>query len=191
MTAACKNFSIFENKVFAYDVLYGLANEAYMPIEETIEIFRRIYWSLGPLNLPVSDVVAFMKRLNHAVILSGPAAINPQDCLIRLSQGLASGALRGDELRSVLEQLPIVADVIAQELGVTRGALRELGAQGAISAQTVIRAFERASDSLAEDFGRTVPTLAQSLQVLHNHIAAPFKKRCIIKRLTALELQIS
>lgn len=153
----------------ATEGLLDIANRTRSSFESTVEVFSRVSLAAQELGLTQSRALAFTEGLNQAVILSGASAIEAEAGLIQLSQGLASGALRGDELRSVLEQLPIVADVIAQELGVTRGALRELGAQGAISAQTVIRAFERASDSLAEDFGRTVPTLSQSLQVLRNN----------------------
>ena len=64
--------------------------------------------------------------------------------------------------------LPAVADVIAQHLGVTRGELREMGAQGSLTAEIILDAFAAAREELGERFASTVPTLSQSLVVLRN-----------------------
>lgn len=128
----------------------------------TVEIFTRSALAARELGLSQQELIGFTKSLNQAVILSGASAEEANAALIQLSQGIASGTLRGDELRSVLEQLPVVADVIARSLGVTRGQLRELGAEGKISAQQVIQAFAEARTELDERFGKSVPTISQS-----------------------------
>ncbi len=100
--------------------------------------------------------------------ISGASAQEASAGLIQLSQGLASGTLRGDELRSVLEQLPKVADVIAQSLGITRGELRTFGEQGLITAEQVTTAFLEAGDELDRQFKQTAPTLGQAVVGLQN-----------------------
>jgi tape measure domain-containing protein len=126
------------------------------------------------LGITQKELTQFTESLNQAIILSGASAVEAQAGLIQFSQGIASGALRGDELRSVLEQLPVVADILAKELNVTRGELRELGAQGAITSDIILKAFANARVELSERFARTVPTISQSFQVLRNAVVKTF-----------------
>lgn len=150
--------------------LFEVSNRTRSSFAATAEVYARVGLAARDLGVSQRELIQFTESLNQAVILSGASAVEAQAGLIQLSQGLASGALRGDELRSVLEQLPTVADVIAQSLGVTRGQLRDLGAEGAITADIVLTAFEQAADSLDEQFGRTIPTISQAFQVLNNEI---------------------
>jgi tape measure domain-containing protein len=136
----------------------------------TVELYSRVALSAQELGRSQEELLQFTESLNQAVALSGASAQEAQAGLIQLSQGLASGALRGDELRSVLEQLPIVADVIAKELGVTRGELRVLGAEGKISADIVLDAFKNARTELRDRFGKAVPTLGQGFVRLRDSL---------------------
>ena len=150
--------------------LFEVSNRTRGSFEATAELYARVGLAARDLGISQRQLIEFTESLNQAVILSGASAIEAQAGLIQLSQGLASGALRGDELRSVLEQLPVVADVIAESLGVTRGELRELGSEGAITADIVLRAFQEARQELEDRFGQTVPTISQSFQVLRNNL---------------------
>lgn len=152
------------------DRLFGIANRTRSSFESTTEVFARSALALKDLGISAEETLQFTESLNQAVILSGASAEEANAALIQLSQGLASGTLRGDELRSVLEQLPSVADVIARGLGVTRGQLRELGEQGKITAQDILSSFRQAREELAERFARTVPTIGQAFTVLRNNI---------------------
>ena len=146
--------------------LLAISERTRSSFDGTAAIFSRLAVSADELGTNNQELLAFTESLNQAIILSGASATEANAGLIQLSQGLASGALRGDELRSVLEQLPAVADVIAQELGVTRGELRELGTQGKITSDIILRAFANARGELADRFATTVPTVGQALQVL-------------------------
>lgn len=130
----------------------------------TVTLFSRISQNAQDLNLGQRQILDFTKQVNQAVVVSGATAQEAQAALIQLSQGMASGTLRGDELRSVMEQLPIVADVIAKKFGATRGELRALGREGKLSSKLIIEAFHEASADLEEKFGKTIPTLSQSWQ---------------------------
>jgi len=148
--------------------LFAISNRTRGSFAATAEVFSRAALAVRELGITQQETLAFTESLNQAVILSGAGAQEANNALIQLSQGLASGTLRGDELRSVLEQLPVVADVIAKSLGVTRGELRILGEEGVISAKAIIRAFAEAREELTERFAETVPTIAQSFTILEN-----------------------
>ena len=158
------------------DRLLTISNQTRSSFESTAELYARVGLAAKDLGVSQQQVLDFTKSLNQAVILSGASAQEASAGIIQLSQGLASGTLRGDELRSVLEQLPAVADVIAKSLGVTRGELRLLGQEGKITADIVLKAFEEARTELDERFAKTVPTVAQSFQIFQNQLIVTIGK---------------
>ena len=140
----------------------------------TVELYSRLAISSSELGVTQTELIGFTKSLNQAISLSGASAAEAQAGLIQLSQGMASGKLSGDGLRSVLEQLPAVADVISRHMGVTRGELRQLGADGKISANVILDAFKEASSRLDADFKGQVITLDQAFTILGNNVKQAF-----------------
>ena len=163
-----------ENLAIVQERLFGIANRTRQSFASTSEVFARTARAVEGLGLTQRDVLGFTEQLNNAVLISGASATEAEAGLIQLSQGLASGALRGDELRSVLEQLPAVAKTIADGLGVPVGALRELGAEGELTTQKIIEAFRNADESLKEGVAKTVTTLPQAFAQLQNAILQNF-----------------
>lgn len=149
--------------------LFAISNRTRSSFQGTAELYARVGLAAKDLGVSQNQLLQFTESLNQAVLLSGASATEANAAIIQLSQGLASGALRGDELRSVMEQLPAVADVIAKGLGVTRGELRKMGEDGKITAQVVLEAFQKARGELADNFGKSVATVGQSIQVLKNN----------------------
>lgn len=143
--------------------LFDIADDTRSAFGGTGEVFARVAVSAKELGRTNQELLGFTRSLNQAIILSGASAIEANAGLIQLAQGIASGTLRGDELRSVLEQLPAVADVIARHLGVTRGELRQLGSEGKITADIIIDAFQAAAAELEQDFATTTTTVGQSI----------------------------
>ncbi len=159
-----------ENLTVVYKELLGISNDTRSSFESSVELYARLAISTKELGISQQQLLDFTKSLNQAVLLSGASATEASAGILQLSQGIASGALRGDELRSVLEQLPAVADVIAKQLKVTRGELREMGTQGKITADVILKAFQSARGELEDRFAKTVPTISQSFQVLQNNL---------------------
>ncbi len=156
--------------------LFRISTETRVAFDATATVFTRLAQSSDELGRSNSELLDFTRSLNQAIALSGATAEESRNGLIQLSQGLAAGALRGDELRSVLEQLPGVARVIAQGLDVTVGELRELGEQGAITADSIIDAFARASGQLESDFATTVPKIGQAFTNLGTSLTQTIDK---------------
>jgi len=156
------------------DRLFKISENTRSSFTATGEMYARMALASRELGKTQNELLQFTESLNQAIILSGASAQESQAGMIQLSQGLASGALRGDELRAVMEQLPMVADVVAKSLGISRGEFRKMGIEGKISAKIVLDAFEKARVELAEKFAKTVPTVGQSLTVLKNSITGLF-----------------
>lgn len=146
-----------------------IANSTRSDFTATAELYARMATSSKELGLSQQELLNFTKSLNQAVILSGASAEEAAGGIRQLSQGMASGTLRGDELNSVLENLPAVADIIAKGLGVTRGELRKMGQEGQLTAIQIVDAFKKAEEELNTNFATTVPTLGQSFTVLKNN----------------------
>ncbi len=158
----------------ATERLYEISQRTRSSWESTVELFARVRLATKDMGLSMDAAFQFTESLNKAIILSGASSQEAAAGLIQLSQGIASGTLRGDELRSVLEQLPAVADVISQHLGVTRGELRKMGEDGKITGATIINAFQAATDEIDERFAKTIPTISQGFQVLTNSVTKYF-----------------
>lgn len=158
-----------ENLARVTKELQGIANETRSDFEATSELYARLANSSKELGVGQEQLLKFTKTLNQAIVLSGASAEEAAGGIRQLAQGMASGTLRGDELNSVMENFPKVADIIAQGLGVTRGELRKLGAEGKITAKDIIDAFAAAEKAVNEDFGKTIPTVSQSLTVFRNN----------------------
>jgi tape measure domain-containing protein len=148
--------------------IIAIAQRTRQPIDSVATVFQRLLIVQDDLRRSSAELLSFTEALTQAVVVSGASAQESGAALVQLSQGLASGTLRGDELRSVLEQLPFVGRVIADELGVSLGQLRGLGTQGLITSEIIFRAFENRAEGIRELFENTTPTIGQALNTIQN-----------------------
>lgn len=107
------------------------------------------------------EMVRFAEQLNKQFVLAGASADEMAAASLQLTQGLASGTLRGDELNSVMEQAPTVIQTIADSLGVTTGQIRDMAAEGQITADVVKNALLNASDETNAKFEQMSLTFDQ------------------------------
>ena len=111
---------------------------------------------LRPLGVSLKDITSTFGGFRTAAVLGGATAAEASAAFTQLSQALGSGALRGDEFRSIAEQAPLVLQAISDETGIAAGQLKEYAAQGLLTSDIVIKALKRIE---AEGAGR----LAQAL----------------------------
>lgn len=150
--------------------LRNSAESTRAPLADTVELYSRLAPALAGVGKTGEGAVGIITTINQAIALSGASATEAQASLQQFGQGLASGVLRGEELNSVLEQTPALADAIAEGLGVTRGELRRLGEQGALTADAVTTALERMAARVAEDFAQLPLTTGQAITLLRNQL---------------------
>lgn len=146
------------------------ANSSYQSFEGLVQIYQRAATALIPLGKSTKDVLQFTDLLSKSVALSGVSASSAEAALIQLSQGLASGTLRGEELNSVLEQLPYVAKTIADGMGVAVGSLRGLAMQGSITPQIIVDAFKKMGTQINADMANVTVTISGAFQVFKNNL---------------------
>lgn len=150
--------------------LFDISQNTRGSLRDTSELYSRMAFALRDTGVSQNQVLKFTENLNKALALSGAAGAEASGALIQLSQGLASGTLRGQELNSILEQTPYVASLIAKQMGVTTGELRALGQQGKITGREVFEAITNASQELDEKFKHTVPTVSQGMTAIGNSV---------------------
>ena len=110
--------------------------------EANVQLSRLIA-RLRPMGMSMETIETAFAGFNTATILAGATASESAGAFLQLSQALGSGVLRGQELNSILEQAPLIAQAIATEMGTTVGALKKFGEEGQISSQIVIAALQR------------------------------------------------
>jgi tape measure domain-containing protein len=148
--------------------LMQIAQEARVDVSATADIYSRYAFALKDAGVTTNEVLQFTEALSKAVVISGASSSEAAGALLQLSQGLAAGVLRGQELNSVMEQMPIVADAIARQLGVTTGQLKKMGEQGLITRDIVVNAVNNSLTELNEKFGKVAPTIEQGFTQLGN-----------------------
>lgn len=150
-------------------LLAKTATETRAPLQDTVNLYSQVAPSLQRI-LNSQEIVGVIATVNQAIALSGSSAEASSAALVQFTQGLASGTLRGEELNSILEQTPALADAIAEGLGVTRGELRALGEAGELTAERVVTALQKVSGRVASDFQSVPVTVGQAFVLLNNSI---------------------
>lgn len=145
--------------------LFRISQRSRADLEGVAQTYTRTALSAKALGRSQAEVLKFTESVTKAAVLSGASTREINASLIQLGQGIASNRLGGDELRSILEQLPLVADIIAKELGVTRGQLRELGSEGKLTGDVILDAFKNAAGEIDALFAQTQPTIEQAFTV--------------------------
>ena len=136
---------------------FGMSN-----IEAT-EGVTNIIGRLRPLGLSLKEIETTFFGFNTAAKLAGVSTIEASNAFRQLAQALGSGRLAGDEFRSISEQVPTILKPIADELNTTVGKLKELGAEGKLTSDIVIRALQKIQ---SEGSGKIASIISQSdLQV--------------------------
>ena len=127
-----------------------------------------IYTRLRPVGYSLSAINAIYEGFNTAVKLSGVEAGAASAAFMQLSQGLGSGTLQGDELRSVLEQMPSIAQAIAKEMDINVGSIKKFGSEGKITSEVIVRALDRIRTEGAGKLAEALNTPQQKIIDLQN-----------------------
>jgi len=136
----------------------------------TVDLYAQMSPALKGIGLNAAQSVGVITTINQAIALSGSSSQAAQAALVQLGQGFASGALRGEELNSIMEQTPALAQAIADGLGVSRGALRKMGEEGKLTAEAVATALQKVADQVSGDFSKAPVTVGQAFTILKNEI---------------------
>lgn len=150
--------------------LLGVANNTRSSFESTANLYSRLARATTEMGLSQSELIGITNTINQSFAVSGATAAEAAAAITQLSQGLAAGALRGDEFNSVAEQAPGIMRAIAESLNMTVGDLRTFAAEGGITAEIVVTALQKAAGSIEKDFSKANATFSQSMVVAKNNM---------------------
>lgn len=156
------------NFVSGFKGVKQIAAETFTSVENTGELFARITQASEALGLAQKDVLGITKTINQAIQLSGGSAASADAAITQLIQGLQSGVVRGDEFNSIMEQSPRLAQAMADGLGVTRGELRAMAADGKLTSETVINAVRSQGEAIGKEFETLPATVGSAVQTMKN-----------------------
>lgn len=150
--------------------LFRISQETGTSLEASAQLFNRLARSTTDLNLTYQQLLDLTRGINQALIVSGATSQEARAGLIQFAQGLAAGTLRGDELRSVVEQLPALADAIGARFGIAGGELIAFAKanDGVLLTREVIAAVQAGLVDFQQQFEEVDITIAQGLQRVEN-----------------------
>lgn len=120
------------------------------------------------------ELIAFMEQINKQFVIGGATAEGQSAAMLQLTQAMAAGALRGEELNSILENAPGIARAIESYMGIAEGSIKQYAEQGLITAEVVKNAMFAAADETNAKFESMPLTWAQIATKMQNTALAAF-----------------
>lgn len=145
--------------------VYDIAVSTRSNLEATATLYARTARRADELGISQKQVATFTKAVNQSLQAYGATSAESASATLQLSQALGKGVLNGDEFRAVSEAAPPIITAIADAAGVAEGKLKEMGANGELSAKLVVQGVLLAADKFNNDFSKAVATASSKMEV--------------------------
>lgn len=143
------------------NMIYLSAERARGSYQATADAVSKLGLMAGDAFGSSQEIIAFMEQVNKQFTIAGTEAAGVDAAMLQLTQAMASGVLRGEELNSIFEQAPTIIQTIADYLDVPIGSIREISAEGQITADIVKSAMFAAADETNAKFESMPKTFSQ------------------------------
>lgn len=161
--------------------VFNITQQSRSSLDATASLYARLERATRQYGTSADDIARLTTIINKGFVVSGATAQEAENAIIQLSQGLASGALRGEEFNSVNEQGNRLIVALADSLGVSTGKMRELAAQGKLTTDVVVNGLLSQGAQIGDEFAKTTTTISQALQVAGNNITKFFGENASVK----------
>jgi len=148
--------------------LFDLSQRTRTDMVGAVELFSRMSRATQDLGTSNEDLLRITETVNKAIQVSGATTTEATSAIIQFSQGLGLGALRGQDLKSVLSFVPRLAQAIADGLGVSIGQLTKLGEAGELTTEKILKALESQAPQIAKEFSKLGLRVSDSLTLVRN-----------------------
>lgn len=125
-------------------------------------------------NGDMDQVIAFMEQVNKQFVIGGATAQEQSNAMIQLTQAMAAGALRGEELNSILDGAPGIARAIEKYMGIAEGSIKTVAQEGKVTAEVVKNAMFEMADETNAKFDSMPKTWAQIWVDMKNQALSMF-----------------
>ena len=157
------------------NMVYAAAQDARGSFSEIADVVARFGNNAKDAFSSSEEVVAFADLIQKQMTIAGASTQEASNAMLQLSQALGSGVLRGDELNSIFEQAPNLIQSIAGYLDVPIGQIREMAAEGELSADVVKAAIFASADEINAKFESMPMTWGQMWQSMQNTALIAFQ----------------
>jgi len=148
--------------------LLKVANQNRVALQDIGTLYARIAPSVQKLGGTQREAIGITNALSKALLISGASTAEASSAIIQFSQAMASGVLRGEEFNAISEAAPVLLDKLSKQLGVTRGELRAMAADGQLTAGVVGNAMLNSVEELTIQAAKMAPTVGGAFVVLKN-----------------------
>lgn len=150
--------------------IYAIAQRTRQEYTATGDLFQKVQRNAGDLGLAMADSLNLTEIIGKTMTIGGGDTGAQQAALMQLGQALGAGGLRGDELNSIIEQAPRLAQAIADSFGVTVGQLKDLGKEGKLTSKGLAQGLLKQADKINAEFERMPRTFGGAMVVLRNAV---------------------
>lgn len=175
-----------ERLVNVTERVFNITQQTRGSLDATASLYARLERATREYGTSADDLAKLTTIINQGFVVSGATAQEAENAIIQLSQGLASGALRGEEFNSVNEQGNRLIVALADSMGVGIGQMREMAAAGKLTTDVVVNGLLSQGVTIGNEFANTTTTISQALQVAGNNITKFFGENSTVKTGTAI-----
>lgn len=161
--------------------VFDITQQTRGSLDATASLYARLERATRQYGTSADDLAKLTTIINQGFVVSGATAQEAENAIIQLSQGLASGALRGEEFNSVNEQGNRLIVALADSMGVSIGQMRNMAAQGKLTTDVVVNGLLSQGAVIGAEFANTTTTISQALQVAGNNITKFFGENSTVK----------
>ncbi len=161
--------------------VFDITQQTRSSLEATASLYSRLERATRQYGTSADDLARLTTIINQGFVVSGASAQEAENAIIQLSQGLASGALRGDEFNSVNENGNRLMVALADSMGVTIGQMRQLAADGKLTTEVIVNGLLSQGATIGAEFAKTTATISQSMQIAGNNITKFFGENATVK----------
>lgn len=161
--------------------VFNITQQTRSSLDATASLYARLERATRQYGTSAGDLAKLTTIINQGFVVSGATAQEAENAIIQLSQGLASGALRGEEFNSVNEQGNRLIVALADSMGVSIGQMRNMAAQGKLTTDVVVNGLLSQGAVIGAEFANTTTTISQALQVAGNNITKFFGENSTVK----------
>ncbi|MFT8103964.1 tape measure protein, partial [Salmonella enterica] len=166
--------------------VFNITQQTRGSLDATASLYARLERATREYGTSADDLAKLTTIINQGFVVSGATAQEAENAIIQLSQGLASGALRGEEFNSVNEQGNRLIVALADSMGVGIGQMRQMAAAGKLTTDVVVNGLLSQGVTIGNEFANTTTTISQALQVAGNNITKFFGENSTVKTGTAI-----
>lgn len=170
-----------ESLIDVTQCVFDISQATRSSLDATATLYARLERGTREYNTSAADLAKLTSIINQGFIVSGATAQEAENAIIQLSQGIASGVLRGEEFNSVAEQGSRLMVALADSMGVGIGQLRKMAAEGKLTTDVVVNGLLSQGDSIGKEFAKTTRTMSQAFQEASSNLTKFLGENTTIK----------